>query len=179
MPIRLPQVAHEMQESGLAQRLRRRNTAFMASCVFCEIIGGAADATVVYDDESVLSFPPLPEGRLADGHLLVVPKRHVSDLFDASEIDLHALILGVQRVSAALRSALGASGVNVLNASGPNSDQSVFHLHFHVVPRWKGDGLWTWPAGRSGHRTTGNSTARVRNYFARLREEQERGEVGP
>ena len=142
----------------------------MASCIFCDIIGGTADATVVYEDEAVLSFLPLAEGRLADGHLLVVPKRHISDLFDAKQADLHALILGVQRVSDALRSALGASGVNVLNASGPNSHQSVFHLHFHVVPRWKGDGLWTWPAGRSEHRVSGSSTALIRNHFARLGE---------
>ena len=156
------------RSEALAHRPRSHDTERMASCIFCDIIGGTAGATVVYEDESLLGFLPLPEGRLADGHVLVVPKRHVSDLFDATEADLQALIVGVQRVSDALRSALGASGVNVLNASGPNSDQSVFHLHFHVVPRWKGDGLWTWPAGRSEHRVPGDSAALIRKHFAGL-----------
>jgi histidine triad (HIT) family protein len=55
----------------------------------------------------------------------------------------------VGRVSRAMRAALGATGVNVLNASGAGSEQSVPHLHFHVVPRWEGDGFTTWPATRS------------------------------
>ena len=138
----------------------------MASCTFCDIIAGTADATVLYEDQDVLGFLPLPEDRLADGHVLVAPKRHVPDLFDATDADLHAVVLGVRAVADALRSALGASGVNVLNASGPNSDQSVFHLHVHVVPRWEGDGLRTWPVGRSGHRVSGNSTALIRRHLA-------------
>ncbi len=142
----------------------------MTACVFCEIIKGTADATVVYEDESVLGFFPLPEGRLADGHVLVVPKRHVSDMFDATELEAHALISAVRRVSEALRAELGASGVNVLNASGPNSDRSILHLHFHVVPRWKGDGLDTWPEGRSQHRVSRDSSTLIRDHFARLGE---------
>jgi histidine triad (HIT) family protein len=139
----------------------------MASCVFCDIVSGKADATVVYEDEAVLAFLPLPEDRLADGHVLVAPKRHVGDLFDATNTDLQPVILGVQAVADALRSALDASGVNVLNASGPNSDQSVLHLHFHVVPRWEGDGLRTWPVGRSKHPVSRNSTELIRREVAR------------
>ena len=120
-------------------------------CVFCEIVAGNAPATVVYQDEATMSFLPLPQGRLAEGHLLVIPKRHVADVFDASAQDLARVSATVQRVADALRKAIGASGVNVLNASGPHSDQSVPHLHFHVVPRWPDDGLWTWPEGRSAH----------------------------
>ena len=72
------------RSEALAHRPRSHDTERMASCIFCDIIGGTAGATVVYEDESVLGFLPLPEGRLADGHVLVVPKRHVSDLFDAT-----------------------------------------------------------------------------------------------
>lgn len=123
-----------------------------ATCVFCRIVTGAEPATVVFEDASTMSFLPLPEGRLADGHLLVIPKRHVADVFEASTLDLNAVSVTVQRVAEALRHSVGASGVNVLNASGPHSDQSVLHLHFHVVPRWQDDGLRTWPTGRSAHR---------------------------
>lgn len=55
----------------------------------------------------------------------------------------------VQKISVAMRKALGATGVNLLSASGPGSEQSVSHLHFHVVPRWEGDGFTTWPSQRS------------------------------
>ena len=120
-------------------------------CVFCRIVDGTEPATVVFHDISTMSFLPLPEGRLADGHLLVIPKRHVPDVFGASAADLSAVSWTVQRVSEALRRSIGATGVNILNASGPNSDQSVFHLHFHVVPRWEDDGLQIWPEGRSAH----------------------------
>jgi histidine triad (HIT) family protein len=139
----------------------------MARCIFCELIAGTADATVVYEDEAIVAFLPLPEDQLADGHVLVATKRHVGDAFEATGPDLQAVILGVQEVAHALRSALGANGVNVLNASGPHSDQSVLHLHFHVVPRWEGDGLRTWPVGRSKHRVSGNSTALIRRHVAR------------
>jgi histidine triad (HIT) family protein len=107
-------------------------------CVFCRIIGRIEPATIVCEDESAISFLPLPGGTQAEGHLLVVPKRHVRDLFEATAADLEAAIHAVRRVADGLREALGATGVNVLNASGQYSDQSVFHLHFHVVPRWRG-----------------------------------------
>lgn len=57
----------------------------------------------------------------------------------------------VRRVADGMRLALGAEGVNILNASGPGSEQSVLHLHFHVIPRWSDDDFTTWPAGRSRH----------------------------
>lgn len=137
----------------------------MKDCVFCRIINDHAQATVVYEDEDVLGFFPLPEGRLADGHVLVVPKRHSADLFDTDVSLLSAVTVGIRRVADGIRAALGASGVNVLNASGPNSDQSVFHLHFHVVPRWEDDGLQTWPTGKSAHRVMGDSASLLRGQF--------------
>jgi histidine triad (HIT) family protein len=122
-----------------------------AECIFCRIVRGTAPATVVYEDEPAISFLPLPEDRIADGHLLVLPKRHVADLFDARADDLAAVMSAAKRVSEALRETVGASGVNVLSASGPHTGQSVLHLHFHIVPRWQGDDLTMWPSSRSSH----------------------------
>ncbi len=138
----------------------------MNDCVFCLIIERKAPATVVYEDETVMGFFPLPEGRLADGHVLVVPKRHSVDLFETDDAQLSAVMIGIRHVGDGIRAALGATGVNVLNASGPNSDQSVFHLHFHVVPRWEDDGLHTWPKGKSAHSVTGDSASLLRDHFA-------------
>lgn len=140
--------------------------AMSAGCIFCRIVQGVAPATVVYEDASTLSFLPLPEGRLADGHLLVIPRRHVADVFEASPSDLSAVAVTVQRVSRALRQGIGASGVNVLNASGPHSDQSVFHL-LHVVPRWHDDDLRTWPEGHSAHRVADDYVALLQDNLRR------------
>ena len=133
-----------------------------ARCVFCDIATGAEPATIVFADAETMSFLPLPEGRLAAGHILVISKRHIADVFEARHEDLDATMHTVQRVSEALRASLGATGVNILNASGPNSDQSVFHLHFHVVPRWADDKLSTWPDGRSAHEVRDDYVALLR-----------------
>ncbi|MFF4935324.1 HIT family protein [Streptomyces griseofuscus] len=80
---------------------------------------------------------------------------------------LAATMALVQRVAGAMRTALDASGVNILSASGPGSEQSVPHLHFHVVPRWMGDGISTWPAGRSGHRLSDDPDGKLAAFLAR------------
>jgi histidine triad (HIT) family protein len=137
-------------------------------CVFCRIVDRTEPATVVFEAESAIGFFPLPGDRLADGHVVVAPKKHVHDLFEAAQADLNSAIAAVRSVSDGLREALGATGVNVLSASGPNSGQSVFHLHFHVVPRWSNDDLRTWPTGASAHLGTGDTAALLRGYFSRV-----------
>src|ERR1700689_237751 len=109
------------------------------SCVFWEIVDERVSSVVVHRTDRAIAF--LPNGAvLAPGHCLVAPLAHAVDLFDVSDQDLEATMLLVRRLSVAMRTTLGAGGVNVLNASGPHSEQSVLHLHFHVVPRWEGDG---------------------------------------
>lgn len=113
--------------------------------MFCEIVAERAPAVVVHRSNRAIAFLP-KDGILAPGHTLVTPLAHAVDLFDVSEADLEATMLLVKRLSEAMRVAIGADGVNVLNASGPHSEQSVLHFHFHVVPRWEGDGFTTWPS---------------------------------
>lgn len=120
-------------------------------CVFCGIVSGAAPAQFVARRTTASAFLPLPEGSLAPLHALVVPNRHVSGIMDAEEVDIQACLNLVQQLARAMVDVLGAGGINLLNASGPYSEQSVPHLHFHVVPRWMGDGFTTWPASRSQH----------------------------
>lgn len=118
-------------------------------CVFCDIVEGRSDARWVTRDEDAVAFLPLPASALAPGHTLVTSRAHVVGVQDASGSELASAMALVGRVSRAMRTALGATGVNVLNASGAGSEQSVPHLHFHVVPRWEGDGFTTWPEARS------------------------------
>nr|WP_294003725.1 HIT domain-containing protein [Streptomyces sp.] len=80
-----------------------------------------------------------------------MPTAHHADVFDTPTEVLTETVDLVQRLARAMRVGLKATGVNVLNASGPGSEQSVRHLHFHAVPRWPDDGISTWPTGQSRH----------------------------
>jgi histidine triad (HIT) family protein len=125
------------------------------SCVFCELLS-TDSATWVARRRDAVAFAPLREGQLAPGHTLVVPRRHCVGVYDAEPSHLAATIELVQRVSQAMLGSLDASGVNVLNASGPASGQSVPHLHFHVVPRWSDDGAEMWPSDKAVHELPGD-----------------------
>ena len=109
------------------------------ACIFCSIVAGEARAQVIGETERTLTI--LDVHPASDGHALVIPKRHCADVLDCPEDLLGELIAEAARTAARLKERLGASGVNILNANGRSAQQSVFHLHFHVVPRFEGDGL--------------------------------------
>ncbi len=115
-------------------------------CVFCSILAGQIEAHVVWDDEVSMAF--LDTAPLFPGHTLVVPKRHVVTLGDLRADEVGPLYERVRRLSAVMPGALGAQGTFV--ASNNIVSQSVPHLHVHVVPRTKGDGLrgFFWPRTR-------------------------------
>ncbi len=115
----------------------------MASCPFCRIVAGEAPAHIVLDDDAVVAF--LDVRPLFPGHVLVVPRAHVVTLVDLPAADVGPVFERVRRIAAALPQALGAQGSFV--AMNNVVSQSVAHLHVHVVPRTKGDGLrgFFWP----------------------------------
>jgi histidine triad (HIT) family protein len=108
--------------------------------IFAKIVRGEAPAAKVYEDHDTLAFMDVfPQGR---GHVLVVHKRsHARNLMDAEPQELHAVINTVQRLVLAVRAALKPDGVFVAQFNGAAAGQSVFHLHFHVIPRWTGVAL--------------------------------------
>nr|WSX51089.1 HIT domain-containing protein [Streptomyces sp. NBC_00974]WSX54910.1 HIT domain-containing protein [Streptomyces sp. NBC_00974] len=112
------------------------------------------------------AFAPLDP--LAPGHTLVIPTFHWADIFvTPPEVLAHTMAL-VQQVAATMRTALKAGGVNILSASGPGSEQSVPHLHFHVVPRWPDDAFSTWPTEQSRHQITDDPVTRLANAMAAM-----------
>ncbi|UEJ81269.1 HIT domain-containing protein [Brachybacterium halotolerans subsp. kimchii] len=132
-------------------------------CLFCGLLGDRGTAAWVSREPgaAAVALLPLPDSSLAPGHTLVLPAEHCVGVHDASPRALHAVADLVQRVARAMTNAFGADGVNVLNASGPASGQSVPHLHVHVVPRWPADGLDTWPTSLSQHEVRGDIRARL------------------
>ena len=115
--------------------------------MFCEIVAGARPADVVLDVDGVLGF--LDVRPLFPGHVLVVPKSHHETIADLPTQQVGPLFEQVQRVAAAVQAAMGSQGTFV--AMNNVVSQSVPHLHVHVVPRTKGDGLkgFFWP--RTGY----------------------------
>ena len=111
----------------------------MASCVFCEIV--ARNAVASFVAESALAIAFLTIGPLGDGHTLVIPKRHVAELPDASPDELAAVFALGQDVAHRQRRTLGSQGETLTIASGVAAEQSVFHLHLHVIPRRGDDNL--------------------------------------
>ncbi|WP_406500529.1 HIT family protein [Streptomyces sp. NBC_01590] len=107
-------------------------------CIFCAIVRGQADASIVHEDESVVAFMDLRP--VNPGHLLVVPRTHAVGLEDLQE-DAGVQVWKVaHRLGRALRrSGLRCEGVNLLLADGEAAFQEVFHVHLHVIPRFAGD----------------------------------------
>lgn len=132
----------------------------MDECRFCAIVAGRAPAHVVLDDDVAVGF--LDVRPLFPGHVLVVPRAHVATLPDLDRTDVGPYFERVQRVAGAVRDAMGAQGTFV--ALNNVVSQSVPHLHTHVVPRTKGDGLrgFFWP------RTTYESDQQAAAVAARL-----------
>jgi histidine triad (HIT) family protein len=107
-------------------------------CVFCKIRDGQIPSTRVYEDERTICFMDI--NPLNEGHCLVVSRAHAATLYESADTDLQACITTAKRVGTALRTALGADGLNVLQANGAAAFQSVAHFHLHLIPRWTGDG---------------------------------------
>lgn len=106
-------------------------------CPFCQIAAGGEPADVIYEDKETIAFTPL-EPAVA-GHMLVIPKAHYDDYLDAPPHVLSTVMRVAQRMSDAVSVALSPEGLNLITSLGEAATQSVFHLHVHVLPRWKTD----------------------------------------
>jgi len=108
--------------------------------IFAKILRGEAPCARVFEDEHVFAFMDVfPQGR---GHTLVIPKHSAArNLLEEEPAVLSPLILGVQRVARAVRAALQPDGLVVTQFNGAASGQTVYHLHFHIIPRWEGVAL--------------------------------------
>lgn len=115
----------------------------MINCVFCKIINKDIPSFKLYEDE--YSYVFLDIAKDVDGHILVVPKKHVKNILDCDEITLHHLMDTVKKVSNHLVDNCGYEGVNLLNASDESAGQSVAHFHIHIIPRKSNDGIDAWP----------------------------------
>jgi histidine triad (HIT) family protein len=110
-----------------------------AHCTFCDLIRGAAEVSVCYEDAKALAFMDIQP--VNPGHVLVVPKAHVETLGDVP-YDLAMHLFGVaMRIAPVIRKIAGADDMNIVVNSGAAAGQNIFHYHVHLIPRTSGDGF--------------------------------------
>jgi histidine triad (HIT) family protein len=141
------------------------------ACPFCAIVRGASPAAPVGDDPDVCAF--LDTRPLFPGHVLVVPRMHYETITDAPPDVVATLFVAVRRIARAVEKGLAAEGTFL--AVNNRVSQSVPHLHVHVVPRKKGDGLkgFFWPRQKYA------SEEAMQALAAKIREALAAGDAGP
>lgn len=112
-------------------------------CIFCKIASGDVPADKVYEDDKVVAFLDLrPSNK---GHTLVIHRTHTPDLPATPDGILTDLVPRVKKIATAIMKTTGASGFNLNLNNGSVAGQVIFHLHFHIIPRFENDGLKLFP----------------------------------
>ncbi|MEN9687951.1 MAG: hypothetical protein RL381_963 [Actinomycetota bacterium] len=111
----------------------------MSDCIFCKILDGSIPSHKVYENEWCYAFLDIfPANR---GHTLVIPKKHVKDIHEADAETYAHVAATAKEVADLLNTSLASDGTTIFQMSREAGWQTVFHLHMHVIPRWKGDSL--------------------------------------
>ncbi|MBI4692718.1 MAG: HIT family protein [Gammaproteobacteria bacterium] len=120
-------------------------------CIFCRILAGEAEASLLYRDDRCAAFMDVQP--VTPGHLLVIPIAHAVGLADLDPATGGHIFQVGQRLAAALKaSGLPCNGIDLFLADGAEAGQTVFHAHLHVIPRVKGDGFgFRFPPGYPQH----------------------------
>jgi histidine triad (HIT) family protein len=116
----------------------------MSDCIFCKIVKGGSPVYKIYEDDFALAF--LNINPVSSGHSLVISKEHFSHLDEVSDEILEKLSLAIKKTVKILQEKLGVKDYNIIQNNGEIAGQEISHIHFHIIPRFKDDGLEFWPA---------------------------------
>ncbi len=107
------------------------------NCIFCKIIAGEIPSATVYEDEDFKAI--LDVNPAAKGHVIILPKKHAANIFELPKEDAEKVFPVAAKIATALMKTYNCDGINILQNNGEAAGQTVFHLHVHVIPRFKGD----------------------------------------
>lgn len=110
-----------------------------SNCIFCKLASGEFGSATIYEDELfrvILDISPA-----AKGHALLLPKRHLENIFELDGMESEKALQVVKKVCTALKKTLNCDGINVLQNNGTAAGQSVFHYHVHMIPRYDNDNI--------------------------------------
>jgi len=110
-----------------------------AECLFCKIIAGEIPCFKLFENDDTLAFMDINPAN--EGHALVIPKEHATDVYTVSDAAIAATVATAKKIAAAIDKTLNPDGLNLLQCNGPAAAQSVPHFHMHVLPRREGDEL--------------------------------------
>jgi len=117
----------------------------VSDCVFCKLVAGEFPAAVILEDDVAFAFMDI--GPVAEGHVLLIPKKHYVTVDEMPDDEAGRLLRHIPALVRAVQTATKAEGVNVLQNNGVAAHQEVPHVHFHIIPRHAGDDWkWNWPA---------------------------------
>lgn len=108
-------------------------------CIFCKIAAGEIPSATVYEDDDFRAILDL--GPAAKGHTLVIPKSHSDNLLSVEPDTAAKALKVISKTANAIKEALGCDGINIVQNNGEAAGQTVMHLHFHIIPRYKNDSV--------------------------------------
>ncbi len=135
---------------------------YMENCLFCKIVRGEIPCERIYEDEHTFAFLDIKP--LNEGHTLVVPKAHHTDMMDTPKEVFLRVMETVHTLAPVIKNVVGADAINLGNNNGAAAGQVIFHLHAHIIPRHTGDGYHPW------HREGSSSPASLKETQARILE---------
>lgn len=107
----------------------------MTDCIFCKIVANEIPSFTIYEDENIKAF--LDISQTTPGHTLVIPKKHVTDIFEYDQALASAVFAKIPMIASAIKASNpDIQGMNIINNNGAIAYQSVFHSHFHLIPRY-------------------------------------------
>lgn len=107
------------------------------NCIFCKILAGEIPSTAVYEDDDFKAI--LDVNPAARGHVIILPKNHAANIYELPDEDASKIMIVAKKIATAIEKAYHCDGVNILQNNGEAAGQTVFHLHVHVIPRFKED----------------------------------------
>lgn len=111
----------------------------MDNCIFCKILRNEIPSSTVYEDDKFRAIMDI--GPVAKGHVILLAKEHAANLLEADDELLSAALPAAKKVAKAVKKTVNCDGINILQNNGEVAGQTVFHLHIHVIPRNKEDGV--------------------------------------
>ena len=118
----------------------------MENCLFCKIIHKEIPADIVYDDEDTIAFLDIHPVNI--GHVLVIPKKHIENIYGFDEDNINTVFTAVQKTARAVKGGVNADGINIIMSNEKAAGQEVFHAHVHIIPRYETDNFAHWKRGR-------------------------------
>lgn len=132
------------------------------SCIFCKIIRKEGPASIVYEDDRIVAFMSIQPINV--GHTLVVPKNHYENFFEIPEEEVAYLYRIVKKISHAVKKAVNADGIRIVQNNGEAAGQVIFHLHVHIIPMNK-DRKWVhYPENRNAEALT-DDAQKIREFI--------------